>query len=81
MRCKAKNFRVVEKDSHQFDDGEVTYRVTGSNGEGGLCRLSVPDPTLYESFVPYDVQYDLEIEVRMSGFKTYADILSAVPSK
>lgn len=77
MRARVKDFRVVEKDSHQFDDGTISYRVTGGNGEGGLCRLGVENKELWDALVPYDQKYELVVEVRMSGFKTYADIVTA----
>ena len=76
MRCKVKNFRVVEKDSHQFDDGSMQYRVTGNNGEGALARLECEEK-LWNAFVPFDETYELDIELRISGFKTYANIVNA----
>lgn len=81
MQVRAKKVRIVEKDTHQFDNGDMSYRVTCGNGEGALVRLYVNDEQTYNALVPYEEIYDFVIELRMAGFKTYAEIINVAVNK
>lgn len=80
MLVVANGVMVVGKDSHRFDNGDMQYRVTLTNGQGDTVRC-VCDVDDYNDLVALDGRYDMEIDVYMSGYRVMADLVGYEPVK
>lgn len=75
MKMIAEKVRVVGRNTQTWKDGDVSYRLQLSNGEGGTCVANC-DESVYSKVVPLDVIYDMEINCDTNGYKNYVDVLA-----
>lgn len=75
----AMKVRCVGRNEQRWDNGDVSYRLQLSNGEGGIVQANC-DKETYEKVVPFDVIYDMEINVDTNGYKNYVDVVGIYES-
>lgn len=80
MKFVADSVRVVTKDHHQFDNGDIVFRAVLSNGEGSTVRLECAKE-IWESLVAFDKRYTVEAEYFMRGYNLGGEIMSVLEEK
>lgn len=83
MLVRAKNARCLGKDTHTFDNGDTVYRALFNNDLGDMLRVQFADKalSLWEGLELYDKRYELHMEARTSGYKTFIDLIDISESK
>ena len=68
--------RAVEKRVQEFkNSGEVAYYVKLGNKGAGLVEVSCP-LEIWNRIELFDKTYDVEIDVKTSGYKHYLDVVT-----
>lgn len=82
MYVKAKGVMVVAKDYHTFEkSGNTVYRVTMTNGEGGIVRAAMREEGAWQVIVPLNVRYDATLDISTNGYDNYIDVVQMVECK
>lgn len=74
MQMLASNVMCVGRNIQKWDNGDLSYRVQLSNGEGGVMVATCDEKT-YNEIVPLKGGYDMVINVDTNGYKNYVDVL------
>lgn len=75
MKVIGEEVMVVEKRSFTSKKSNTTfYKLTMGNSEGGLVQVSC-SMDVYDSVIPFDEKYDVEIDINSNGYNIYADLI------
>lgn len=76
MYVIANNCMCVAKETHTFQNGDVVYRGTFTNGQGGLVVVNMQQ-ALYNAIEPMAKYYSLQIDMTTNGYKNFNDLVQA----